>query len=458
MSTSPRIWPVWLELPFDWHWAWPSREGYGLAAIVLIGFGCARSSGEYRPTSLLLVVGGGCLLMLTATGSGRQATKATWSAAVFLGALCTGLLFHNSVLVGWLAPIICGVGAVLAILFSQTLLRVFGCALAALMSITVLIEHVKWGRAPIDVFDFAQRATLQLLHGRDPYLGAYPTTTPHLPFAHYPFWPAVLLLSVPGRLVGDVRVSNLLAAAAVIAAITVLAKRKGGTDFAWRCLALSLTLPFWPFMLRQAWPEIFFIAAIALWLALRDRHRATSVVVLGVGIATVATGLPFLVFPFLWFRRARIEILAALAPALLISLPFVFWTGPAHFVSYTMLTQLHLPPRADGLDLDSAWVREIGTWLPVWVWPVVSMVVLVLLAMTRPRNWPNAFYRGTTFVLIALLLAKWAFFNYYFLVCVGVIAAIALDDVRKLVPAGTDTAERVRAAQAPVVRAAGAAP
>jgi hypothetical protein len=211
-------------------------------------------------------------------------------------------------------------------------------------------------------------------------------------------------------------------------------------------------------MIEQAWPEIFFIAAIALWLALRDRHRATSVVVLGVGIATVATGLPFLVFPFLWFRRARIEILAALAPALLISLPFVAWVGPAHFFSYTMLTQLHLPPRADGLDLDSAWVRETGTWLPIWVWPVVSVVVMVLLARTRPRNWSNAFYRGTTFVIIALLLAKWAFFNYYFLVSVGVIAAIALDDFRKLVPAGTDTADRSRRERAPVVPAAGAAP
>ena len=130
MGPTPRTWPVWLELPFGWHLARPSREGYGLAAIVLIGFGCARSSGEYRPTSLLVVVGGACLLMLTATGSGREATKATWSAAVFLGALCTGLLFHNSAPLGWLVPIMGGVGGVLAIVFSQTLLRVFGCALS----------------------------------------------------------------------------------------------------------------------------------------------------------------------------------------------------------------------------------------------------------------------------------------------------------------------------------------
>ncbi|MGA8207147.1 MAG: hypothetical protein WB867_03870 [Candidatus Dormiibacterota bacterium] len=457
-SATERTWPVWLELPFGWHLRRPSREGYGLAAIVLIGFGCARSSGEYSPASLLVVVVGACLLMLTATGSGRPAATATWGAAVFLGALSTGLLFHSSTPIGWLAPILGGVGAVVAIVFSGTLVRVCGCVIAGLMSITVLIEHIRWGQAPIDVFDFTQRGSLQLLHGQDPYFGAYLTTTLHLPLAHYPFWPGVLLLSVPGRLLGDVRVSNLLAAAAVIAALTVLAKRHGGTGLAWRCLALSLTLPFWPFMIRQAWAEIFFIAAVALWLVLRDQHRAASVAVLGVGVATVATGLPLLVLPLLWFRRARIEILAALALALLIFVPFAVWVGPAHFVSYTVLTQLHLPPRADGLDLDSVWLSETGAWLPIWVWPAGSLLVLVLLAVTRPRNWSNAFYRGAAFLVVALLLAKWAFFNYYFLVTMGVIAAIALDDFRKLVPPVADASALPRVSYEAAVPIAGVAP
>jgi hypothetical protein len=453
IRTPTRTGPDWLQLPFGWTLKRPSREAYALAAIVLIGFGCARSDGEYRPVSLVVIVAGGCLLMLTATGAGRRAAVPTWAGAVLVGALSTGLLFHTAP-AGWLVPIFGGVGAVVAIVASRTWLRACGCVVAGSMNLTVLIEHLKWGRAPIDVFDFAQRASLQLLHGQDPYLLAYPTTTPHLPLAHYPFWPGVVLLSVPGRLVGDVRLSNLLAAAALIAALTALAKRHGGAELAWRCLVLCLTLPFWPFLIRQAWAEIYFIAAVSLWLLLRDRHRVTSVVVLGVGIATVATGLPLLVLPFIWFRRARLELVAALIPALVICLPFAFWVGPSHFLSYTVLTQLHLPPRADGLDLDSAWVRETGAWLPIWVWPLVSAVVLALMALTRPRTWANAFYRGTTFVIVALLFAKWAFFNYYFLVAVGVIAAIALDEWRKLLGSNVDTPDPNGLKQAPNLPAA----
>ena len=445
-------WPLWNELPFGWHLARPSREGYGLAAIVLIGFGCAHSFGLYRPTGLVLVALGACFVVLAATGEARRATTATWCAAVFIGALSTGVLFHISSL-GWLVPLAGGAGAVLAVVVSRTLLRVCGCVLAAAMNLAVLVEHLRWGRAPIDVFDFAQRASLQLLHGQDPYLLAYPTTTPNLPLAHYPFWPGVVLLSIPGRLVGDVRVSNLLAAAALIASLTVMAKRHGGAQLGWRCLALCLTLPFWPAMIRQAWAEIFFISAVALWLSLRESHRASAVLILGVGMATVATGLALLVLPFLWFRRARLEISAALVPALIICLPFVFWVGPAHFLSYTVLTQVHLPPRPDGLDLDSAWVRLTDTWLPVFLWPVLSALALVLMARTLPQTWSNAFYRGATFLVIAFLYAKWAFFNYYFLVVLAVIAAMAVDEYRRMAPDSAPSYERSGLAPAPVVAA-----
>ena len=443
---------TWLELPFGWQLKRPSREGYGLAAIVLIGFGCAHSFGLYRPTGLVLIALGACFVVLAATGSARRATTTAWCAAVFIGALSTGFLFHTASL-GWLVPIVGGIGAVLAIVVSRTLVRVCGCVLAGSMNLAILVEHVRWGRAPIDVFDFAQRASLQLLHGKDPYLLAYPTTTPNLPTAHYPFWPGVFLLSIPGRLVGDVRVSNLLAAAALITALTILAKRSGGGQLGWRCLALCLTLPFWSLMIRQAWAEIFFIAAVALWLVLRESHRTIAVLILGIGMATVATGLALLVMPFLWFRRARVEMLAAVVPALVICLPFVFWVGPAHFLSYTVLTQVHLPPRPDGLDLDSAWVRLTDTWLPFLVWPLVSGVALLLMARTLPQSWSNAFYRGATFLVIAFLYAKWAFFNYYFLVVIGVIAGIALDDYWRMAPAVAPSRQRSGLAHPPAVAA-----
>lgn len=410
-----------------WRPPRPSREGYGLAGIVLIGFGCAYSFGLYRPSAVIEISLGACLVVLSATGLRRRALPLTWALAAYLGAVSTGFLFGSQPR-DWLLPLVGGIGAALAILARPTVMRVLGAVGAASTSLEVVLVHLNWSHAPIDVFTFTQRAALQLLRGNDPYASAYATTTLHLPHAHYFYWPGVLLLSIPGRLLGDVRLSDLLGAVALIAGITILAKRRGGPEQAWRCLVLCLTLPFVPLMILLGWPEIYLVAAIALWLVLRDQHRIASIAILGLGVATVPTALPLLALPFLWWRRSRWEIAAAGLVAVAICLPFAVWDGPAHFISATLWTNLPLPPRPDGLDLDAALVRLTGGWAPSWVWPAVSGIVLVLVARAHPRAWPDAFYRGSALLVIAFLYAKWAFFNYYFLVAVGVVLGMALEE------------------------------
>lgn len=424
-----RAWARWASRPVGWHLTRPSREGYGLAGIVLIGFGCASSFGLYQPSAVIEISLGACLVVLSATGSPRRAATLAWGLAACLGGFSSGFLFGSQP-TDWLIPLAGGIAAALAIIANQRLTRAVACVGAGSMSLGVILQHLRWGRAPIDVFDFSQRATLQLLRGRDPYAAAYPTTTPHLVHAHYFYWPAVLLLSIPGRLVGDIRVSNLVAAVALIAAVTVLAHRHGGPEQAWRCLALCLTLPFFPLMILLGWAEIYTIAAIVLWLVLRERHRTVSILILGVGVATIPTAWPLLALPFLWWRRSRMEILAAILVAAAICLPFAIWDGPSSFLAATLWTNLHLPPRPDGLDLDAAVVRLTGAWLAGWLWPAVAGIVLVLVARARPRGWPQAFYLGSAFLAIAFLYAKWAFFNYYFLVTMGVVLGIALEDYR----------------------------
>jgi len=445
----------------DWAPAWPTQEALGLAGVVLIGFGCARFSGLYRLSGLIAVGLGACLLMLIPGGVKRGASPVTWSVAVFLGAITSGLVFHVhpqsavALVAGTAVAIMGGAAAVLVVASDRTWLRVVGCLVAGSVSLATLLEHLRWGRASIDVFNFAQRLTLQLLHGKDPYAIALPTTTPHVPLAHYTYWPGVLLLSVPGRLIGDIRVSNLLAAVALIAAITVLAKRHGGGEHAWRCLVLCLTLPFFPFMILQAWAEVYLMAAIALWILLRDKHRTSSVAILGVAMATVPTPLPLLVFPFLWWRRARVEIVAAAVLAVAISLPFAVWAGPANFVSYTLGFQAHLAPRVDGLDLDAAWIRLTGAWLPTWVWPAWTGTTLLLLSRARPRSWTVAFYLGAVLLAVAFLFAKWAFFNYYFLVVMGVILGGALQRPSTVSAGAPEDPIRISKSSDPVAVAAG---
>ena len=98
-------------------------------------------------------------------------------------------------------------------------------------------------------------------------------------------------------------------------------------------------------------------------------------------------------------------------------------------------------------------MRLTDTWLPFLVWPLVSGVALLLMARTLPQSWSNAFYRGATFLVIAFLYAKWAFFNYYFLVVIGVIAGIALDDYWRMAPAVAPSRQRSGLAHPPAVAA-----
>jgi len=145
-----------------------------------------------------------------------------------------------------------------------------------------------------------------------------------------------------------------------------------------------------------------------------------------VGLSTLPTAIALLAVAFFWWPKARRQILLAVAVALVICAPFVFWAGPDHFIADTSGLQLHLLPRVDGLDLDAAWVRLTHGWLPTWVWPVLTLAALALFVRVRERTRSTALLVGAGWLGVSLLFAKWAFFNYYFLVATGVVLGLAL--------------------------------
>lgn len=211
----------------------------------------------------------------------------------------------------------------------------------------------------------------------------------------------------------------------VIVSVASLARRHGGSLGAGRCVALAVSLPFVPFMIVNAWPEVYPVAGIGLWLLWRDRHPIWSIAALGLGLSALPTPAPLLALPWLWWPSARKEISAAALFALLLAAPFAIWTGPGRFLADTVGVQLHLGPRPDSLSLNGLlWHLHLG-WLPWWVGISASGGFLIAAAVLGRRDWGSAMSLGATLTLIAFVTAKWAFFNYYFIVAVGFLLALA---------------------------------
>ena len=104
----------WPGRDLAWTARRPSREGYALAAVVLVGFGCTFADGRYQPLALFSIAVGIGAAALCVTGSSSRAHTWTWE----LGCLSSSaqqwlpLRVNPAGLVG---PAAGGIGAVVAI-------------------------------------------------------------------------------------------------------------------------------------------------------------------------------------------------------------------------------------------------------------------------------------------------------------------------------------------------------
>ncbi len=404
-----------------------SREAWALIGVAAVTLGCSVTRGNYihDPSGLvILVVGILCLLAGQGARTG-PAGRWLWCLAIAAGAISMGFTFALS-LKDWLA--FCGLGVlgVGVALWQQRSARIVLATAIAAVELKLMVAEWHWGSAEIDVFHFIQSSTKAFIAGTDPYAHLFRTTTPNIPLAHFLYLPGVLLLATPFRLLGDIRVLDLVAGLVLVASVVVLAKRHGGEDRAWLCGTLMVVSPFLPKVILSAWPEIVGIAVIALWLAIRVKHPVVSAIGLGIGLTTVPTSWPVLVIPALREKLVRYELLLAIAVGLLLCLPFALWIGVETLWKDVVLIQLHASPRADGLDLESLWWRITGHWWSGLVFPVGSFLALLFIYSRSQRNWESIMYASALWLSVTFLLSKWAFINYYFLAAMGLILAIAL--------------------------------
>lgn len=408
----------------------PLWQALVLAAVVALSLGSSWHPGTYSSGALLGVLTAAVLLGAAILALRFRAATSIATVVWPLGVVGSALMNVAPGLNPDSSAAIDGLGAVLAaacLLLTIVPLRgrawlIAGVAAAA----NLALVRIDWGYVHIDVFWFIQGATQALLEGHNPYGAWYPTTTPQLAAAHFPYGPGLLLLAAPFRLAGDVRAASAAAMVLLFLCVALLARRHLGELESARCLALALALPFAPFMIFQAWPEVYPVAGIAMWLVLRDQHRWWGALALGVALCTVPTPAVLLVLPWLWWRSARLEIVVAAGVAVAVAAPFAVWAGVGNFVSDTAGLQLSLATRVDAISVNAMLWHLGRAFLPWWAGVGVTAGGLVVFAISGKRDWSSALLLGATVTLVAFLTAKWAFFDYYFIVAYGLVLSLSL--------------------------------
>jgi hypothetical protein len=326
----------------------------------------------------------------------------------------------------------------------------------------------------VDVCTFQREAADALLTGRNPYVitfadpygpgrGFYGdglTRDGRTTFG-YPYPPLPLLLSLPGHLLGDFRLS-MLAATALAGLLLLHARPRSALGVP--AVAMLLFTPRGFFVLEAGWIEPVVILALAFTIfvtcrlgpvtsrAQTARHRLAPeagdapgakragvtgqssgsfwvAVAAGLLLATkqyMVLALPLLMLlPLCGGARARWKMLAmSLAIAALMTLPPALPDWQA-FVRSVVTLQFHQPFRPDALSFLVPIAAATGQTPPTWIAFAAAGGVVALCLWRAPRT-PSGFALSVAAVFFAFFaFNKQAFCNYYHFVVAALCCALA---------------------------------
>jgi hypothetical protein len=318
-----------------------------------------------------------------------------------------------------------------------TLARVVAFGMAAAALAIGIATNITWGSASIDVFQFQQTSSQALLHGRNPYSPIVPSPVfvqPGVPtwlHLHFPYGPIVPVLEAPFRLLGDVRMLHAVAAVTTAAAVLVLAHRAGTLD---RSACVVMAFPLTVAMVLFSWVDIITMAGLAVWVVSFRTHPRIAMFALVLALAAKPTTLIALVPIFFWSIRARRQVVIAGLIAALFVLPFAAVTGFSQFYYNVVGVQLAMPPGLGSLTVNS-YLNSYG--LPILPFAVSALIVAtatVLVLRHRPRTYGELLTGTAVIATVSFLVAKWAYFNYYYIPAVLLMLAIAGNDLAVDVP------------------------
>ena len=413
-------------------WAGSGRLTLCGLAVASMGFGVLWTFGQLSHLALLMVLAGSTLALL-ALWRGRWEQGRGWWVVITAACGLTNLLYAhhypaNRELQVAFALVLTAAAAAAAWLPSgRRAAALIGVAFLALLGLTA--SDWPWGSAGVDVFAAVSGAANSVLHASNPYgpvFRYFVEAKPQYVFGHFAYGPSVPLLAAIGRLIGDVRVMSVVCIAATVAGLWYLARQGERPSDAHRVAALALASPLLVGMIHETWVDVYMLAGIVGWLALRREHRGWATVALAAGLMVKPTSLILVVPAFLWSRRGRAEIAVEVVGSVAVIVPFALWTGVGTFVYSFIGYQLTLPFRTDSLNLSAFLYQETHLQLPT-TFPFIPLVVAAGLVAWRghPRSEGDLALQAAILNVVAFILAKQAFFNYYFASEVLLLAAMA---------------------------------
>ena len=280
----------------------------------------------------------------------------------------------------------------------------------------------------IDIFYFLKEGAWGFVHGQNPYSMIFTRINNYSFYLNgkadfYSYFPGMIFLTLPGVvLLNDPRFSMLLA---VLLSAYFIYRKFNQPE-------LSLIFLFNPlsmFILEQSWTESIIILLLVLIVYLFSVKRFFMVAII-YGLMLATKQYAFLFLPFIWQMMTgnRKKLVHSVIICLAILLPFIFWSW-RDFLNDSVLLQFMFPARYDGLTLTSFLFREFNISLP-WILPFIIWIIAFTLLYFRQHYWTShrILLANFIFLYVFLILNKWSFVNYYYLLSSFLILAIALNE------------------------------
>ncbi len=406
--------------------------GIGVAALSV---GAMQAFGVLTDAGLLLVAAAMLMALVALKNGVRTPSRAWWVGTTVIVAL-TNLLYprlggpfgaHVGADVLLTLGLAVTAGAACMLRPGRAAMALLGAAFLCLLALMAL--SWTWGSNTIDVFTAVTGATGALLHGANPYSPIFSFRIPQYPWymaGHLPYGPAVPLLAALGWLVGDVRVMFVVALTLTFGGLWLLARQGSHRLDAHRVVALAIASPFNVGMVIRSWVEVYIVAGVVLWLALRAAHRRLAIVCLAVAmLIDPVTALLFLP-AFIWSRRARFEVVVAALVSAILILPFALVTGVGQLAYDVIGFQLAIGPWPTSLTV-TAFVWQ--TWhvaVPFWLAVVAVLIGVGLVCWRgRPARLGDVAVQASLIFLCAFVFGKFANFNQYYVGAAMLVTGLA---------------------------------